>query len=188
MARKAILDGGKRDEIIAVATKLFFTEGFEGTSVRKILAMVGGEIGMFYHYFASKEELFNCVVERFFRQYALDFEAMAQNIRTKEEFVNVFLPSFAAAMENYRRVENNMHWTIRFALHERTVVSLIPAAEELLKRFGYQGVYPLDIAASKTVADFSAAIHSVSFRKMNEKEQKQLLIHLLDDNLNHLSF
>ena len=42
MARKAILEGGKRDEIIAVATKLFFTEGFEATSVRKILALVDG--------------------------------------------------------------------------------------------------------------------------------------------------
>ena len=49
MPRKAILEGGKRDEIIAVATKLFFTEGFEATSVRKILALVDGEIGMFYH-------------------------------------------------------------------------------------------------------------------------------------------
>ena len=44
MARKAILEGGKRDEIIAAATKLFFTEGFEATSVRKILALVDGEI------------------------------------------------------------------------------------------------------------------------------------------------
>ena len=42
MARKAILEGGKRDEIIAAATTLFFTEGFESTSVRKILDRVGG--------------------------------------------------------------------------------------------------------------------------------------------------
>ena len=183
MSRKAILEGGKRDEIIAAATKLFFTEGFEATSVRKILALVDGEIGMFYHYFASKEELFDQVVDRFFRQYALDFETMAGNIRTPEELVDVFLPSFDAAMENYRRVENNMHWSIRSALHERTVLSLIPAAEELLKRFGYQGRYPLDIAASKTVADVSAVIHSASFRKMNETEQKHLLLNLIQDNL-----
>ena len=52
MARKPVLEGGKKDEIIAAATQLFFTEGFEGTSVRKILGMVNGEIGMFYHYFA----------------------------------------------------------------------------------------------------------------------------------------
>ena len=183
MPRKAILEGGKRDEIIAVATKLFFTEGFEATSVRKILALVGGEIGMFYHYFASKEELFDQVVDRFFQQYALDFEAMAESIRTPEELVDAFLPSFEAAMENYRRVESNMHWSIRSALHERTVLSLIPAAEELLNRFGYKGMYPLDIAASKTVADISAVIHSASFRKMDETGRKQILLQLIRDNL-----
>ena len=137
MARKPNPEGGKRDEIIAAATELFFTGGFEGTSVRKILGRVGGEVGMFYHYFASKEELFDVVVD----------------------------------------------WTIRSALHERTVLSLIPAAEELLKRFGYRGGYPTDIAAAMAVAAFSAAIHSESFQQMEEAEQKQLLLRLIADNI-----
>ena len=183
MARKAILEGGKRDEIIAAATKLFFTEGFENTSVRKILSMVNGEIGMFYHYFASKEELFDVVTDRFFRQYAAEFEDMTKNVRSPEELVNVFLPHFEESMEKYRLIENGMHWTIRAALHERTVLSLIPAAEELLKRFGYQGCYPPDIAAAKTVADISAVIHSESFQKMNEEERKQLLLSIIKDNI-----
>ena len=59
MARKAVLEGGKREEIITAAEQLFFTEGFEKTSVRMILEKVGGEVGMFYHYFKSKEELFD---------------------------------------------------------------------------------------------------------------------------------
>ena len=183
MARKPILEGGKRDEIIAAATQLFFTEGFESTSVRKILDRVGGEVGMFYHYFRSKEELFDVVVDRFFRNYALNFEVMAGDIRTPKELVDAFLPSFEEAMEKYRRVESGMHWTIRSALHERTVLSLIPAAEDLLKRFGYHGSYPPDIAAAKTVASFSAAVHSGSFREMDETERKQLLLRLFADNM-----
>ena len=51
MARKAVLTGGKRDEIIDIAMKLFFENGYEATSVRMIMNEVGGEIGMFYHYF-----------------------------------------------------------------------------------------------------------------------------------------
>ena len=183
MARKPVLEGGKRDEIIAAATQLFFTEGFEGTSVRMILGRVGGEVGMFYHYFASKEELFDVVVDRFFRQYALDFESMAENVRSPEELVDAFVPSFEAAMEKYRRVENGMHWTIRSALHERTVLSLIPAAEALLGRFGYRGAYPIDIAAAMTVSAFSAAIHSGSFQNMDEAEKKKLLLRILTDHV-----
>ena len=183
MARKPNPEGGKRDEIIAAATELFFTGGFEGTSVRKILGMVGGEVGMFYHYFASKEELFDVVVDRFFRQFAADFETMAGIVRSPEELVDAFLPSFEEAMGKYRRIESGMHWTIRSALHERTVLSLIPAAEELLKRFGYRGGYPTDIAAAMAVAAFSAAIHSESFQQMEEAEQKKLLLRLIADNM-----
>ena len=181
MARKAVLEGGKKDELIAAATRLFFTRGFEGTSVRQVLQLVGGEIGMFYHYFSSKEELFEVVVDRFFRQYAADFEKTAGAVNTPEELVDAFLPSFEAAMEQYKRVEDGMHWTIRAALHERTILSLLPSAQELLLRFGYAGSYPLDIAAAKTVADVSAAIHSASFQQMAEGEKKSLLLRLLKD-------
>ena len=183
MARKPVLEGGKRDEIVAAATELFFTEGFEGTSVRMILSRVGGEVGMFYHYFASKEELFDVVVDRFFRQYALDFEATAGGVRSPEELVDAFLPSLETAMDQYRRVESGMHWTIRSALHERTVLSLVPAAEGLLRRFGYHGAYPIDIAAAMTVSAFSAAVHSASFQAMGEAERKQLLLSIITDHM-----
>ena len=76
MARKPVLTGGKRDEIIDTATKLFFENGYEATSVRMIMNEVGGEIGMFYHYFKSKDMLFEQVVERFFKNYREKFEAM----------------------------------------------------------------------------------------------------------------
>ncbi len=183
MARKPILEGGKRDEIIEAAAQLFFADGFEGTSVRKILDRVGGEVGMFYHYFSSKEALFDVVVDRFFQRYAMDFESMAERVQSPEEMVSSFLPHFEAAMEKYRRIESTMHWTIRSALHERTLLSLIPAAENLLKRFGYHGAYPLDIAAAKTVAAFSAAIHSESFQKMNETERRRLMLRLIEDSM-----
>lgn len=184
MARKAILEGGKKDEIIAAATKLFFTEGYENTSVRSVLRLVDGEVGMFYHYFASKEELFGVVVDRFFRRYTSDFEAMVAKIRSPEEFVDVFLPSYEEAMDKYRHIESGMHWTIRSALHERTILSIIPAVEKLLTRFGYHGEYPLDIAAAVMVADISAAIHSASFQEMETEEKKQLMLRLINGTFN----
>ena len=135
MARKPVLEGGKRDEIIAAASRLFFTEGYENTSVRKILNSVGGEVGMFYHYFESKEELFDIVADRFFRQYEESFRKMASGIRTPEEFAERFLELYDTAMKQYGRIEHSMHWTIRSAFHERTVQALVPTAAELLKQF-----------------------------------------------------
>ncbi len=183
MARKAVLEGGKREEIITAAEQLFFTEGFEKTSVRMILEKVGGEVGMFYHYFKSKEELFDVVADRFFRRYQSGFEKMAEQSTTPEDLVTSFLYNYEAAMKNYRRIEKNMHWTIRSALHERTVAALIPTIQKLLERYGYQGKYPLDITAGRITAEISAAIHSQSFIRMSDTEKKELLLSLLNDTL-----
>ena len=183
MARKPVLEGGKRDEIIAAAQKLFFTEGFEKTSVRMILDQVGGEVGMFYHYFRSKEELFDAAADSFFRGYEEAFRHLAENIRSPEEFVRQFLIQYENAMEKYRMMEGRMHWTVRSALHERTVQALIPTAAELLRRFGTETRYPADISAAKAVADISAAIHSQSFTAMNEEERRELLVRLIKENL-----
>ena len=90
MARKAVLTGGKRDEIIDIAMKLFFENGYEATSVRMIMNEVGGEIGMFYHYFKSKDMLFDQVVESFFKKYREKFEAMLMSCENKEAFANSY--------------------------------------------------------------------------------------------------
>ena len=68
MARKAVLEGGKRDEILNAALELFLINGYDGTSIRMILERVGGEVGMFYHYFQSKQEVFNKAFEVFMKK------------------------------------------------------------------------------------------------------------------------
>ena len=183
MARKAVLEGGKRDEIITAAAELFFTEGYEKTSVRMILDKVNGEVGMFYHYFSSKEELFDIVADRFFRGYAEDFGRLAEDVQSLESFISSFLEQYEATMKQYRQIEGNMHWTVRSALHERTIVSLVPAVQTLLEKYGYQGKYPLDIAAGRIIADISAAIHSRSFETMNEVQKKEILLSLIQDTV-----
>ena len=184
MARKAVLEGGKRDEIIAAAEQLFFSEGFENTSVRMILEKVGGEVGMFYHYFRSKEELFDIVTDRFFRKYETEFEKLAAQVSDIREFADLFLPVYETAMERYGRIEGNMHWTIRYAMHERTLQALMPSVRNILEKSGYRGKYPPDIASAKILADVSAAVHSESFAKMDEEEKKRLLNSLLEETMN----
>lgn len=65
MARKSALEGGKREEILDSAIQLFLKYGYEIISVSMILNTVNGEVGMFYHYFSSKQELFYKSLEHF---------------------------------------------------------------------------------------------------------------------------
>jgi AcrR family transcriptional regulator len=59
------LDRGRatRDQLVAAAMQLFAARGFEATSTDAVLEQTGVSRGSLYHHFASKQALFEAVVE-----------------------------------------------------------------------------------------------------------------------------
>jgi AcrR family transcriptional regulator len=53
----------KRSQIVAIAKKMFFANGFASTSMAQISAKVGGSKATLYNHFESKDELLIAVVE-----------------------------------------------------------------------------------------------------------------------------
>jgi AcrR family transcriptional regulator len=52
-----------REQIIAVATRLFADRGYEGTSIEAVLQEAGVSRGSLYHHFAGKDALFEAVLK-----------------------------------------------------------------------------------------------------------------------------
>jgi AcrR family transcriptional regulator len=52
-----------RAHLIEVATRLFATHGYDGTSIDTVLAESGVSRGSLYHHFQSKDALFLAVLE-----------------------------------------------------------------------------------------------------------------------------
>ena len=176
MPRKPVLTGGKRDEILDTAMKLFFENGYEATSVRMIMNAVGGEIGMFYHYFKSKDELFDRGVERFFEGFRAKFEQMISECETVEDVIDKFLPLYSESMSQFGELKGNMHWSIQYAMHARTVEALVPAVASFLQRKGSEYETPVDVLAGQLVYGISATIHSPSFEMLTPEEKKHCLM------------
>jgi AcrR family transcriptional regulator len=76
MARKRKDPEIKRNEFISVAKRLFFTQGYDNTSMQDILKAVGGDSPMspsvFYYYFQSKEELLEATINDYMNDYTCD--------------------------------------------------------------------------------------------------------------------
>ena len=174
MPRKAIESGGRRDQIIDVAMGLFFEHGYEATSVRMIMDAVGGEIGMFYHYFKSKDALFDEVVKHFFERFAEQFEDILARCDSPESFAEA-PPPYDTSMAQYRQLEGKMHWSVRAALHTMTVDSQVPAVAARLEELGVTGGMPSDILAGQLVQGASGTLHSASFEAMDPTEQQECL-------------
>lgn len=61
----------RREELLATAERLFYTKGYEGTSVQDIIEEMHYSKGGFYHHFDSKLSLLTAICERRARENCL---------------------------------------------------------------------------------------------------------------------
>ena len=79
MQKKAVKDNARKNDILKAASKCFITDGFEGTSIRRIMDEAGAEVGLFYYYFKSKDDIYGAFIESLFTDYKQKITAMTQN-------------------------------------------------------------------------------------------------------------
>ena len=176
MARKAVLTGGKRDEILDVAMRLFFEHGYEATSVRMIINEVGGEIGMFYHYFKSKDMLFDKVVDRFFEKYQEQFATLIQSSEDPSDLIDKLMPLYERSMGEFGQIQGNMHWTVQLAMHDRTLMELRPIIASVIEKWNVKSERPADMIAGQLLYGISATLHTAEFIKMDQAEKKDCVL------------
>jgi len=68
----------RKNELLNVAQKLFFTKGYRQTSVDAIIKKVGVSKGTFYYYFKSKEDLMNKLVKRTTNQILIEVKKITE--------------------------------------------------------------------------------------------------------------
>lgn len=67
--RSGGVSSARRDEILLVASRCFSLRGFDGTSMRDIADAAGLLAGSLYSHFASKVEIYEAVVARFYADF-----------------------------------------------------------------------------------------------------------------------
>ncbi len=144
MARKPMFQGGTKNKIIEVGSKLFFENGYDGTSIRAIMRGVGGEIGVFYYYYKTKDDLFTDVLENFFESYKKDFEAIVSDIKKNPDraLLRFFTYMKKETREFRKKYEGKMHRTVRWAIREQTLTVIEPYVEEIIKTLITFGAKP----------------------------------------------
>ncbi|MCI2056058.1 MAG: GNAT family N-acetyltransferase [Oscillibacter sp.] len=143
MSRKPVTEGGKRDKITQAAMELFLKQGYDGTSVRNIMSRAGGEIGLFYYYFKSKDDVFDAVLDLFFAHYDADFAAIIAHgrrnpCRLMQEFFEYMERETAKFRAEYA---DQLHRTVRWAIREHTLTLIEPYLRQVIDiQSAYYGV------------------------------------------------
>ena len=137
--------GETRDIIIQAAAKVFFENGFEKTSVKMILEEAHVVTGSFYHFFASKEALFEAVAESFMEAYTSRVSTILDDdTLDMGQIIDRFLNELGRTADSWYRMfqGDKLHWTVRSALHDRTLEAMaVPLARAIarLKESGSAG-------------------------------------------------
>lgn len=152
MGRKPVLEGGKKDEIIEAALELFLEKGYEGTSVRMIQKKVGSEIGLFYYYFKSKDEVFDIAIHRFMERYRLRYaKAVERGKKNPENMITIFVDQLINSVDGFRQeYADNLHWSVRRAIREKSLELMYPYMREGLEYMKESGI-PINSVSFETL-------------------------------------
>ena len=81
----------RRDEILAVAERLFYTKGYEGTSVQDILDEMSFSKGGFYHHFDSKLAVLEAICAKRAQENGENAKAMCAQLTSAVDKLNALL-------------------------------------------------------------------------------------------------
>jgi AcrR family transcriptional regulator len=182
----------RRQELIEIALKQFLENGYEKTSVRSILKEADGEIGMFYHYFKSKNEIYEAALESYNENYIAKFTEIVNSagLSFKEKLDQIFTRLQGSFSEYSLMYSEKADPQIMTVLHSRTLFKMVPLFEQIIleglgKNTMNTPVPNIHLLSQFILFGMSAIIHDTEVNSMEEKIShiKGLLSKILDTEL-----
>lgn len=182
----------RRQELIGIALKQFLENGYEKTSIRSILKEADGEIGMFYHYFESKNEIYEAALEHYNEKYIAKMTELinAPGLGFHEKLNQIFtlLPG---SLSKYSLMHSEkVNPDIMTILHGRTLLKMVPLFEQLIREGLDEHIINTPVPNIHLLSQFilfgiSAIIHDSKVRTMEEKYShiRALLSKILDGDM-----
>ena len=133
----------RRIQIITIAQQLFFTKGYEHTTVAEIIDAAGIAKGSFFHYFASKDELLNGLINHIAGASFAELEAaITQSHLSPTEQLNVYFAGVTTwkianreiLIETMRVMYDDRNLQLRRRLTVSTNRLALPAITHIVRR------------------------------------------------------
>lgn len=179
----------RRQELIEIALRQFLETGYEKTSVRSILKEADGEIGMFYHYFKSKNEIYEAALEKYNESYIVKItEIINTSDLGFEEKLNQIFSGLSGSISEYGLMyTKEVNPEIMTILLSKTLLKMVPLFEQLILDGLKRNTLKIPVQNTHLLSQFllfgmSAVIHDLEADSMEEKigHIKVLLYKILD--------
>lgn len=179
----------RKNEIIDTAARLFGEKGYEKCSVNDILNAIGIAKGTFYHYFKSKEEVLDAVIDKTTEMIVERVKEVAENDKfdPEDKLLLVFM-SMKVEDQVEEGLLEEMHKAENALMHQKSLVSSVNALTPILTEVVKEGIqkgefvceYPdayMQIFLTSAVTLLDDGIFKI------EPEKKMMLLVALVSNL-----
>ncbi len=149
----------RRTELLDTAQSLFFKKGFEPTSIQEIIDDIGIAKGTFYHYFNSKLDLLDGLIERMLTQTLQAVKPIVDDdqLNALEKFERFFahieswkIEHKAFLLEVLRAWYKDRNAVFRQKMRAETISAVAPMLAKIIRQGVAEGVfvtdYPDDLA------------------------------------------
>ena len=177
----------RKNEILATAQRFFFNKGFEGTSIQDIIDELGIAKGTFYHYFNSKTDLLDQLINSITDEmYSVLTPIVKSEMTAIDKFNTMFREGSAFKMSNpevfimmLKVLFTDENTILRTKIYRKMVEKLTPMYAEIIKQGNEEGVFhvsmsPEDIA--ELLLQVGANLNETICRLMLRKDMKPKLL------------
>lgn len=139
----------RRGEILKVARNLFLTKDYDKTTMVDIMDALEIAKGTIYHYFKSKEALFEAVIEDIVEENIKHMRALVENApKNALEKIQLLVNAGNISQENEKIIEQ-LHKPANDALHSRllaaTLMKQAPLYAEIIQQGCNEGIFKTEV-------------------------------------------
>ena len=139
----------RKKELIDMSAQLFSSRGYEETSVNAIVEELGVAKGTFYHYFKSKEEILEAVLEDYLSNYAEGIKkAIEDNALNAYEKLMLVLRSILSNNQGpehlTKHIEDNKNAKLHQMMDEKFYEKFNPIIAAVLKQGISEGIFKVE--------------------------------------------
>ena len=154
MARIVKKSGERKKDIVKVARNLFKTKDYEKTTMQDVMDTLGIAKGTIYHYFKSKEELLEAVIEDIVEENIGKMRSVVKETKGSAlQKMKKLIQTGSLAAEN-KSILDYLHKPGNDAMHTRLLAAILikqaPLYAELIQQGCSEGIFktqaPLECA------------------------------------------
>ncbi|MEK3735272.1 MULTISPECIES: TetR/AcrR family transcriptional regulator [Paenibacillus] len=132
----------RRKELLDTAEKLFTTKGYNETTINDIREAIGIAKGTFYHYFKSKEEILDAIIDRIIEQDLIRARDIVADpsISPMEKLYRVLLAQRPSSGDSKEEITQSLHEPENAEMHLKTMIRAIESLAPVITEVIEQGI------------------------------------------------